>query len=70
MPSAAKASSTTDEASASSLGSSRPTSVRIVTRTPSRRITCPSSQPMGPPPRMSSDFGAVSWRSKKVSFVR
>ena len=67
-PSRAKARASAADASGSSRGSRRGARPTIVTREPSRANAWPNSQPIGPPPRTSSEAGSVV-RPKIVSFV-
>ena len=60
MPSRRSTSASTALASGSSIASTRLMPSMIVTLTPKRANTCPSSSPIAPPPRMASVEGSRS----------
>ena len=67
-PSAVKAAATMEDASASSVGSTRSAASNRRTSTPSRARAWASSHPVGPPPTIPSETGRDS-NSNKVSVV-
>ncbi len=68
-PSFSRAVARIADASGSSLGRTRAPRCTIVTEDPSLAKACASSQPTGPPPRMTSSRGRTS-KSQRFSLVR